>query len=151
MWGIGAVVLLGGSAGATVVLRHHGGAAKPLSCKQQYAAWKTGPAHALGAKAKADAGALSAAGSSEDIKTMLSGLKTLGADATALQAYPIPACADPKGYWAQYLADLKASGDNADSASGLAGLLLAEAPLKHVDTLQSKMDAEMAKTVGLKP
>jgi hypothetical protein len=150
MWGIGAVVLLAGSAEATVVLRHHTAVAKPLTCKQQYAAWKTGPAHALGVKAQADAKALSAAGNSEDIKTMLSGLKALGSDATALQAYPLPACADPKGYWNQYLADLKASGDNADSASGLGGLLLAEAPLKNVKTLQSKMDAELGKTVDLK-
>ena len=44
MWDIGAVVLLAGSAGATVALRHHAAAAaKPLTCKQQYAAWKTGP------------------------------------------------------------------------------------------------------------
>lgn len=144
----GAVVLLAVAGGGYYVL--HGRApAKPLTCKQQYANWKTGPALAGGKKIEADATALSKAG--EDIPVVTSGLKAIGADATALQAYPMPQCADPAGYWAQYLTDLKAAGDNAGSASGLGGLILAEAPLKDVKSLQSKLSAEMAKTVGAKP
>lgn len=147
------IALLAVSAGATVALLHHhsGAAARPLTCKQQYAAWKTGPAHAQAMTLKADGKALDAAGSSEDIKMILSSLKTIGADATALQAYPMPACADPKGYWPQVLADMKAAGDNADGASGLGGLLLAEAPLKKVQPLETKLNAELAKTAGIKP
>lgn len=151
-YALGGLALLAISAGAAFALRHHtAAAAKPLTCKQQYAAWKTGPAHPLALKMKTDGNALDAAGSSEDIKLILNSLKTIGADATALKAYPIPACADPKGYWLQVLADMTAAGDNADGASGLGGLLVAEAPLKNATKLSAKLGAELAKTAGVKP
>lgn len=149
-WAIGAVVLLAVSAGATVVLRHHtAAAAKPLTCKQQYTAWKTGPVRPKAQQLVSDARALSK--SNDDIPVMTSDLKALGADAAAMEAYPMPRCADPKGYWPQYLADIKAAGDNAGSTSGLGGLLLAEAPMKNVKQLQSKLSAELVKTAGIKP
>jgi hypothetical protein len=118
-------------------------AAKPLSCKQQYNAWKTGPAHARGKQLAADLNKISAAGNVEDITALTSALEAVGADAAALEQYPMPACADPDGYWGQMLARIKAAGDNAGSASGLGGILLAEAPLKQVPGLQQKLSAEL--------
>jgi hypothetical protein len=41
---------------------------------------------------------------------------------------------------------IKAAGDNAGSASGLGGILLAEAPLKQVPGLQHKRSAELKQT-----
>jgi hypothetical protein len=146
---VGAVVLAAVGGGAFYVL--HGRASAPLTCPQQYQAWKTGPAKSGGEKVVADAKAISAAGKSVDIAEMDSSLKTLGADASALEAYPMPACADPGGYWKQYLGAMKAAGDNAGTASGLGGLILAEAPLKQVPAIQSKLTAELAKTAGVKP
>lgn len=125
-----------------------GSSAAPLTCKQQYQDWEAGPAKAGAQKVTADANALSSAGG--DIPVMVGDLKALGADATAMQAYPMPACADPAGYWAQVLNSMKAAGDNAGSATGLAALVLAEAPLKQVPALQSKLAAELAKTIGAK-
>ena len=125
-------------------------AAKPLTCKQQYQAWRTGSANAPGKKVEADAAAVSAAGKSEDIPVMTSDLKTLGADAAALAAYPMPQCADPAGYWMQYLTAVKSAGDNAGTANGLGGLILAVAPLKQVPAIQAKLTAELAKTAGVK-
>jgi hypothetical protein len=143
----GAVVLAVVAAGAFYVL--HGRApSAPLTCAQQYANWKTGPANAPGKQLEADAAALGKAG--DDIPVMTSGLKAIGADATTLEAYPMPACADPAGYWQQYLGAMKAAGDNAGSASGLGGIILAEAPLKQVPAIQSKLSAELAKTAGVK-
>ena len=55
----------------------------------------------------------------------------------------MPACADPGGYWMQVLAHIKAAGDNAGSASGLGGLLLAEAPLKQVPGMEQKLTQEL--------
>ena len=63
---------------------------------------------------------------------------------------PDPGMRRPQGLLGAVPDRPESAGDNADSASGLPGLLLAEAPLKNVKTLQSKMDAELAKTVGLK-
>jgi hypothetical protein len=144
---LGAVVLAVVAGGAFYV--SHGRApAAALTCAQQYQAWKTGPANAPGKQLQADAATLSKAG--EDIPVMTRGLQAVGADATALEAYPMPQCADPAGYWQQYLAAMKAAGDNAGSASGLGGIILAEAPLKQVPAIQSKLSAELAKTAGVK-
>jgi hypothetical protein len=129
-----------------VSLKNDSTAEPALTCAQQYASWKTGPAKASAEKVAADAKALSSAG--EDIPVLTGDLKTLGADASALEAYPMPHCADPAGYWQQYLADLKAAGDNAGTSSGLGALLAAEIPLKDVKSLQSKLSAELDKTVG---
>ncbi len=57
----------------------------------------------------------------------------------------MPACADPGRYWGQVLALIKAAGDNAGSASGLGGLLLAEAPLKQLPGVEQKLSAEQKK------
>ena len=144
--GIATLIIVAGG-GAAYALAGHGtgsaSAAKPLTCKQRYDAWKTGPAHAQGKQFDADLSKVSAAGSAEDITALASALKTAGADATALEQYPMPACADPDGYWAQMLTRIKAAGDNAGSASGLGGILLAEAPLKQVPGLEQKLSAEL--------
>lgn len=146
---IAAGVVIGVAAAGAAVYVLHGSNSGPLTCAQQYANWKTGPANAPGKQLEAAAAGISAAGKSEDIAVMDSGLKALGADATTLQAYPMPACADPAGYWSQYLGAMKAAGDNAGTASGLGGLLLAEAPLKQVPAIQSKLTAELAQTAGV--
>ena len=118
----------------------HSAAAAP-TCKQQYHAWRYSPA---GKKLKADLGAVASAGDTDDIPVMLATLKTAGADAAAMD--PAPACADPYGYWKQILARIKAAGDNAGTASGLTGLILAEAPLKDVPALEKKLNAELKRT-----
>jgi hypothetical protein len=120
--------------------------ATPASCHQQYKAWKTGPAKA---EAKKLAGALKSvqsAGASDDLVLIESGLKRSGRIAHQLQALPMPACADPKGYWKRSLADIRASGDNAGTASGLMGLIAAEVPLKKVPPLTTKLGAEIKHT-----
>ena len=131
MDGLAAVIVLAMAGGAFYVV-HSRASAGPLTCAQQYTAWKNGPANHDGKQLEAAAASLSADGKTEDIAAMDADLKTLGADAAALKAYPMPACADPAGYWEQYLGQMKAAGDNAGTASGLGGVILAEAPLKQV-------------------
>ena len=123
----------------------HSAAAAP-SCEQQYKAWKNGAAKPLGTKLKAESKALQAAGDTEDIPALLSALKAVGKTAAWLEAYPVPACADPHGYWNKILARIKAAGDNAGADTGLTGLLLAEAPLKAVPGLEKKLDGELKRT-----
>ena len=151
-WPIGAaagIIVLALAGGAFYVM-HSRAAAGPLTCAQQYTAWKNGPANADGKQLEAAAASLSADGKTEDIPAMDADLKTLGTDAARLEAYPMPACADPAGYWEQYLGQMKAAGDNAGTATGLGGLILAEAPLKQVPAIQSKLTTELAKTAGVK-
>lgn len=142
-----AVVILGGAAGAYALTRP----GKPLTCPQQYAAWKNGPA-AEPAKSllNSDGNALQAAASDDDIPKMDSALKQFGQDAQKLQAYPMPACADPAGYWAQVLGKISAAGDNAGSTPGLGGLMTAMAPLQQLKPVEAKLDAELARTAGVK-
>jgi len=154
-WPMGIIAAVAGIvvlalAGAGFYVTHNRASAGPLTCAQQYANWKNGPAYSDGKQLEASLSALSAAGKSEDIPEMDSDLKTMGTEAAALESYPMPQCADPAGYWAQALADMKAAGDNAGSASGFSGLILAEAPLKNVPSLEEKLDAELAKTAGVK-
>jgi hypothetical protein len=75
-------------------------------------------------------------------------MKRAGADAAALQAYPMPACADPARYWHQILASVRAAADNANmGGGGLAALALAEGPGKKAETLTGKLAAELRRTV----
>lgn len=120
----------------------HSATAAP-SCKQQYHDWRYSPA---GKKLKADLGAVQSAVDTQDIPAMLATLKTAGADAAAMPS--APACADPHGYWKKILARLKAAGDNAGAASGLTGLILAEAPLKAIPGLEKKLNAELKRTTS---
>lgn len=146
-----AVVAFAAGVGATAAWKANlnvsaltGKTAKPLTCSQQYAKWKTGPAQAEGKKMEAALSTVQHA--NDDIVTINTGLKEAGADATQLEAYPMPACADPADYWKQTLADIKASGDNAGSATGLAALIAAEVPLKNVPALETKLTAELKTT-----
>ena len=144
--GIAALVVIAGGATAYALAGHGTGsasAAKPLTCEQQYHAWKTGPANAPGKQLSADLSKASSTGSAKDIPALTSALKASGADATTLKQYPMPACADPGGYYEQMLARIKAAADNAGSASRPGGLLLAEAPLHQVPGLEQKLSAEL--------
>jgi hypothetical protein len=126
-------------------------AAAAPSCKQQYSAWKYGPARTPGKKLVNALNAVQSASTSEDVPVLLASLKTAGAAAVAAARYPMPACADPHGYWGAMLARIRAAGDNAGSASGLGGLILAEAPLKDVPGIEAKLTAELKKTAQLSP
>lgn len=152
-----AVAVLAGCGTTTTPAAGHttGGAAaahsSAPSCHQQYEAWKYGPAraivkHQLAAALKA----VAAAGSVQDLPKMQAALKRTGRVAAELAAYPIPRCADPKGYWPHVLALLQAAGDNASSGNGLAAIMMAVAPLREVKSFENKIGAELRKTAGIK-
>lgn len=124
-------------------------AATTASCPQQYQAWKTGPARAKAKQMVTALNGLQSAGKSDDINLMRGALRRAGMLAHQLQAYPMPHCADPAGYWAQTIADIRAGGDNAGAASGLVGLIAAEVPLKKVPPLERKLQAELKTTAGV--
>lgn len=128
------------------------GRGRPLACAQQYQQWRTGPADALSKSTFGpDWTALNGtiAQYSADIPAMKTALAKLGGDAAKLEQFPIPRCADPAGYWQQILADLKAARDNAARMSRLDSPQPALAPLDEVEPLQTRLQAELARTAGM--
>ncbi len=134
-----------GSTSAAAAATHS--SAQP-SCHQQYRAWKYGPARPFGKQIVPALNNVQAAAGIEDIPRLDKALKNAGNIARRLAAYPMPGCADPKGYWAQMLGYLQAAGDNASTSSGFAGLLLAMAPLQKIKAVESKLAAELKTNTG---
>jgi hypothetical protein len=128
------------------VLHHHA----PQTCGQQYSSWKSAAGAPEAAALTADGNELTAAGKAEDIKEMDSALEKIGADAAADKAHPMPACADPAGYWPQILSAMQAAGDNASVAPGLTGILTAEAPMKPVPGHEARLKTELERTTATK-
>lgn len=124
-------------------------AAKP-TCHQQYETWKHGPPKAVADELVSKLKAVQSVASAQDILHMNSAISTVGKAATTLRSYPIPRCADPKGYYDTFLSRIIAAGDNARPASGLGGLLLHMAPLRTLPGIQSQLIAELNQTVGKK-
>lgn len=145
-------VMLAGCAGAsphtTTAAATVGASAAPPSCHAQYETWKHGTAvHAL-AEIKPALARVQSAGAAGDLLRLRGALEKTGRAAGRLAKTPPPRCADPRGYYALMLTDLRAAGDNAKAASGLAGIVLAEAPLKKVPAVEKKLNAELDQTVG---
>jgi hypothetical protein len=93
--------------------------------------------------------AIQAAAKVADIPRTVTALKDAGRGAAALEAYPIPRCADPHGYWQQVLTLIRSAADNAQTGSGLGALLLALVPLKQIPPLEIKLGAELKQTAGV--
>jgi hypothetical protein len=123
----------------------------PPTCHQQYETWKIKPV-LLAAKKKlaADQTALNAAVASSDMLKLAQAIKALGQVGAVMAANPMPACADPKGYWVAMDDAMVAGADNAKAGgSGLGGLLLAEVPLKTLKGMESKLPAELKANAGV--
>jgi hypothetical protein len=138
----------GSSASTTGNTTAPAASASPASCHAQYEAWKNGPARAAGKAAIAQFRAIKGAAAAADFPRVTAGLKEAGRAAAALQAYPMPRCADPHGYWAAILTRLRSAADNASFGSGLGALMLAIVPLKEIPPLEQKLSAELHQTVG---
>jgi hypothetical protein len=137
-----------GSGGSPAASAGPGAASSPsTSCLLQYRLWNTGPAHAAGENLVAALNTLEAATSASDIPTTAAALKRAGTAARTLEHYPIPVCADPKGYWHAVLARIRAAADNAGTSDGQGALTLAEVALKQMPTLERKLAAELKGTV----
>jgi hypothetical protein len=121
-------------------------ASPPRSCLQQYRSWNAGPAHAAGENLVAALNGVEAANAALKNSTTNAALKRAGAAATALARYPIPNCADPKGYWRAVLVQIQAAAHNA-SASGQGALVAAAVVLHNMPALDLKLASELKRTV----
>jgi len=112
--------------------------AVPVNCKQQYDAWKQGPGKGLVAALSA----VGSAGQAGDIHVLTAVLKRTSPALTRAARYPMPACADPKGYWTVLLMHVNAAAASTGSASTLT------AAMKGVPTLTRELNAELKRTDG---
>lgn len=80
-------------------------------CRRQYDSWQQSPGKGLVA-------ALSAAGAAGDAQQVTAALGGTRPVVARAARYPVPACADPKGYWDVLLMHLSAAATSKGSASG---------------------------------
>ena len=121
-------------------------AASP-GCLLQYRLWASGPAHAAGDNLTAALNGLAAASAASDITTASAALKRAGTAARGLERYPIPSCADPKGYWHAVLRQIEGAADSAGTAQGQGALAIAQGVIKQMPELERKLASELQVTI----
>src|SRR5215831_18842619 len=141
----------GSGGGGSAASAGSGGAAAastpPQVCLQQYRSWNSGPEHAAGENLVTALNSLESALLGSDVATTGAALQDAGQAAKVLALYPIPKCADPKGYWHAGLVRIQAAAGNAGSAKGQQVLTLAEGALKQMPMLDRQLAAELKQTV----
>jgi len=121
-------------------------AASP-GCLVQYRLWASGPAHGAGDNLTAALNGLASASAASDIATVGAALKRAGTAARTLGHYPIPACADPKGYWRAVLVRIEAAAASAGTSTGQGTLTIAQGVMKQMPALERKLAAELQITI----
>ena len=111
----------------------NGGASVPISCGQRYHTWVSGAGKTLLASFHAVSVA-AAAGDSQALTVALDNAKPAVTGATL---HPVPACADPRGYWGVLLMHVNAAVTGHPSAPSL------QAALKDVPAIEHELTAEL--------
>jgi hypothetical protein len=106
---------------------HHQTVSVPVSCHQQYHAWQRGPGRGLVAALRTVSTA-GAAGKHHALKAALR--KARPAVARAIR-HPVPACADPRGYWSVLLMHVNAAVASRHSSSGVRAAMKGVAKIEH--------------------
>jgi hypothetical protein len=110
-----------------------GTARVPVSCGQQYQAWE----HGQGSGVLPALHAVSVAGAAGNFKVLTVALKKAGPTVARATRYPVPACADPRGYWSVLLMHMNAAVASKASASSV------RAAMKGVPKIESELTAEI--------
>jgi len=118
-------------------------AAARVTCLHRYDAWMRGPVRYL----LAALNAIGSASSGGDITARKAALKNAKPAVASAARSPIPACADPKGYWTAMVMHVNAAAGSASSASGRASIMVA---LKGMPELEGELSTELTRTVGVK-
>jgi hypothetical protein len=143
----GLMLMACGSGGSSAASAPSAPSAPASSCLQQYRSWNVGPAHAAGENLVAALNALQAASSASDVTSTGAALNNAATAARALGHYPIPSCADPKGYWRAVLVRIQAAAESAGPSKGHQTLAAAEGALKDMPALDLKLANELRQTV----
>jgi hypothetical protein len=87
----------------------------PVSCSQQYNTWNHGPGKGL----IAALGSLSSAATAGNTRVLAATLTRTKPAITQAASHPVPACADPAGYWNVLLMHVTAAAASTHSASSM--------------------------------
>jgi hypothetical protein len=110
---------------------------QPISCRQQYHSWTHG-------EGKGVMGALrgvSSAIADGNGKALTAALKHAGPAVATAAGHPIPACADPRGYWGVLLMHVNAAAGGESSASSQ------RAAMHDVPKIHHQLISEVKQTV----
>jgi hypothetical protein len=122
-----------GAAPTAASASHKGVVRVPVSCSQRYKTWQHGQGHGLIA-------ALDAASSAEtagNTRALMATLKKTRSAVAWAARHPVPACADPAGYWNVLLMHVTAAAANTGSASNV------RAAMKGVPEIEHQLTAEL--------
>ena len=124
------------SAAPTAASASHRAVTPPVSCSQQYATWK----HGHGKGLIAALSAVSSAGTAGDNHALAAALKKAEPAVATGARHPLPACADPRGYWDVLLMHVNAAVASKNSASSV------RAAMKDVPKLEDRLITELKST-----
>jgi hypothetical protein len=108
----------------------------PVSCSKQYHAWR----HGSGKGVLAALDAVSSAESAGNTHVLRVALRKAKPSVTRAASHPVPACADPRGYWGVLLMHVNAAVASRNSATGM------QAAMKDVPSINSKLTTELKTT-----
>ena len=111
----------------------NGAVRTPVSCSQQYHAWQ----HGQGKGLIAALSAVSSAETAGDAKVLTVTLKQARPAVARAAHHPVPACADPRGYWDVLLMHVSAAAATRNSASSV------RAAMKDVPAIEHQLTAEL--------
>jgi hypothetical protein len=108
----------------------------PVSCTQQYHSWTHGEGKGLISALHGVSSAATAGGG----QALSAALKQAKPDVAKAARHPIPACADPRGYWNVVLMHVHAASASGGSASSV------RAALQDVPKLMDNLAADVKRT-----
>jgi hypothetical protein len=128
-----------GSAAPTAASASHQKVVRvPVSCSQRYSTW----AHRQGKGLVAALDAVSSAETAGDTQALTATLKKTRSAVSWAAHHPVPACADPMGYWDVLLMHVTAAAANTGSASSM------RAAMKGVPKIEHELTAELKQTAA---
>lgn len=119
----------------------HGTTRIPVSCARQYQAWEAGPGKGVIPAIRAVAGA----GTGKDPQVLTAALKAVKPAVARGARHPVPACADPRGYWEVLLMHVNAAVTTRSSAPAV------RAALKGVPWIEDQLTTEIKSVVSRLP
>jgi hypothetical protein len=107
-----------------------------VSCRQQYQAWERGPGKGLINTLHA----VGVASTAKDPRVLTAALEKARPAVTRGARYPVPACADPRGYWNVLLMHVNAAAATKGPAAGV------RAAMQGVPKIENELAAELKET-----
>jgi hypothetical protein len=112
-----------------------------IGCPQRYDAWRNGPAK----KAITEVDAVATSSTGKGIRAQETALKNVAPAVDVAAKYPMPTCADPKGYWNALLLHVNAAAESVKLTHAATSVKLA---LNGVPQLEHELSTELERTAA---